>query len=623
MLTPRLYFSLILFFLFSSIQDARALSTKYRCTWQDDPATSMVIGWHQQRGSQPVVYFDLVDWGSDRQNYAYQQSPDRVVQYRGMNNHFVRLKNLTPNTIYYFIIVDSEGSSKRMSFKTAPDLPSERLSIIAGGDSRNHRTARRAANLMVSKLRPHFVLFGGDMTGGDNTAQWRSWFDDWQNTIGSDGRLTPIIVARGNHEYSNETLINLFDIRSRGVYYALNFGGNLLRVYTLNSLIASGGDQKKWLAADLANYQDQIWKITQYHYPIRPHTRNKRERNGQLRHWASLFYDHQVNLSVESDAHVVKTTYPIRPSRAPGSDEGFIRDDERGTVFVGEGCWGAPIRRNNDDKKWTRNSGSFNQFKWIFVSEYGVEVRTIKTDNALQIKEVDPYDIFTAPSNLQIWQPSNGPVIEIPRRYPSTLPQSVFVSNSTKPMPTAEVVDLVATVTADKVVINWNARNEYHNRVNYQLQRSLDGENFQPIGEIPGQGKSVGNYYEIADAATINSSPTTKLAYRLKITNGYGQTSHFNAKVIGATALGWGEYEKIETDNNGLVKVQYKLQDASQKVHIFMVSPIEEEVTSSIYLNQKKGNYLKSIDMSHLPSGPYLLNIKSDQHLIGQYQIVK
>ena len=62
-----------------------------------------------------------------------------------------------------------------MSFKTAPDNPYERLSIIAGGDSRNHRKARCKANFLVSKLRPHAVMFGGDMTGGDIERQWKVW----------------------------------------------------------------------------------------------------------------------------------------------------------------------------------------------------------------------------------------------------------------------------------------------------------------------------------------------------------------------------------------------------------------------------------------------------------------
>jgi len=394
-----------------------AKTDKYRCMWRNDPATTMTIGWNQVSGANPTLYYDIYDHGVDAQAYSWSQNPDRTVKAKGMNNQFVRLNGLQPNTIYYFMIVDSEGISTRMSFRTAPDHPYERLSIVAGGDSRNHRTGRKNANKLVSKLRPHCVMFGGDMTGSDKAREWKYWFDDWQFTIGQDGHLTPLIVARGNHEYANNSITDLFDVENPKVFYALNLGGNLLRVYTLNSLIASGGDQAEWLKSDLSRNENMIWKFAQYHFAIRPHTRAKGEQNGQYKNWAVPFHQYGVNMVVESDAHVVKTTWPIRPTKETGSEQGFIRDDENGTVYIGEGCWGAPLRRNNDDKKWTRNSGSFNQFKWIFVSQDDIEVRTVETNNADEVGEVTANDIFSAPANLKIWSPSNGPVLRIKKQY--------------------------------------------------------------------------------------------------------------------------------------------------------------------------------------------------------------
>ena len=129
-----------------------------------------------------------------------------------------------------------------------------------------------------------------------------------------------------------------------------------------------------------------------------------------------MFFKYQVQLVVESDAHVVKTTYPIKPSRAAGSHEGFIQDDELGTVYIGEGCWGAPLRNADDPKPWTRASGSFNQFKWIFVDREKIEIRTIQTDGADAIDSVDPFNIFIPPLGLKIWEPPTGPVITIENR---------------------------------------------------------------------------------------------------------------------------------------------------------------------------------------------------------------
>ncbi|TCI90173.1 fibronectin type III domain-containing protein [Tenacibaculum sp. M341] len=392
--------------------NSNASNDKYRLTLRNNPATSIVIGWNQILGTNPKVYYGTKDNGVNYNLYTNSKTPDRIVSYKGMNNHFVRLTNLQPNTSYYFVIKDSEGTSRRLWFKTAP-ANNDRMSFIAGGDSRNNREPRQNANRLVAKLKPHAVLFGGDMTDDDTNSQWQNWFNDWQLTIANDGRMFPIVAARGNHEDSNNTIYNLFDVPSSRVYYAITFGENLVRAYTLNTEISISGDQTNWLRNDLTANESTIWKIAQYHKPMRPHTFFKLDGFSQYSNWASLFYEKDVKLVVECDAHTVKTTWPVKPSYASGNEEGFIRDDKNGTVYVGEGCWGAPLRSNDDVKKWTRSSGRFNQFKWIFIDEDKIETRTIQVDNALEVGEVSNNNVFQIPTNLDVWNPANGSVVTI------------------------------------------------------------------------------------------------------------------------------------------------------------------------------------------------------------------
>ena len=81
-----------------------------------------------------------------------------------MQNIFVQLKDLIPDTKYYFVIKYNDFISKRYWFETLPDHPNKKLSFISGGDSRNNRTTRKNANKLVAKLKPHAVFFGGDLT---------------------------------------------------------------------------------------------------------------------------------------------------------------------------------------------------------------------------------------------------------------------------------------------------------------------------------------------------------------------------------------------------------------------------------------------------------------------------
>lgn len=389
---------------------ANANNDKYRLILVDDPATTITIGWNQISGSSPTVHYDTIDHGTNFANYTFSKSVDRGVTTKGMTNLFARLTSLTPNTNYYFVINDSEGTSQRFWFRTAPD-DNSRLSIIAGGDSRNNRTPRRDANTLVSKLKPHVVLFAGDMTDASTPTQWGEWFDDWQLTTASDGRMFPIIPARGNHEYDSE-IYDLFDTNADS-YYAVTFGSDLFKIYSLNTEISVYGNQRTWLQNDLAASSSVTWKAAQYHKPMRPHTGVKIENNTLYNAWAQLFYDESVRLVVDCDSHTVKTTWPVKPSSEQGNDEGFVIDQTAGTVYTGEGCWGAPLRDNNDDKSWTRNSGIFNQFKLLFVEASKIELRTIMVNNPVAVGEVSNTDPFTLPVNLNVFSPSTGDVVTI------------------------------------------------------------------------------------------------------------------------------------------------------------------------------------------------------------------
>jgi len=399
---------------------------KYRLTFGNDPATTMTIGWNQWKGSNPVLYYGTEDHDRDWNAYTYSKNPDAAIPFLKMNTHFVRLTNLEPGTAYFFVIRDSEGVSRRFWFRTTFDSPEHPFSFIAGGDSRSHRETRQMANRMVSKLRPLFVVFDGDYVKGYALfprdpfsslaipGQWRDWLDDWQMTIGPDGLLIPIVPAQGNHEYyhrySKHALKNFLDIRHKDFYFQLTFGGNLLRIFTLNSEISTKGDQRTWLEAALQRSSNIRWKMAQYHRPIRPHAKSKTDLAGADSAWGPLFEKYGMDLVLEADAHLVKTTYPIVYSHASGNEDGYKRDDERGTVYVGEGSWGAPTRDADDNRSWTRASGNFNQFKWIYVTNENIEVRTVKYTNVHEVDYVpdsNPYYPLVSP-NLDLWTPKNG-----------------------------------------------------------------------------------------------------------------------------------------------------------------------------------------------------------------------
>lgn len=595
--------------------------------WREEPSTTMVIGWDQLSGSNPLLRYDVVDHGNKPEAYRLSARPAAVVPAKGMNNHYVRLTHLSPNTTYYFVILDSEGVSKRMSFQTTPDNPNIRLSIIAGGDSRNHRQARVEGNRIVSKLRPHFVMFGGDMTAGDTPTEWIEWMDDWQHTICQDGRLTPIVVTRGNHEASNASLVEMFDVAQPDLYYALTFGGNLVRVYTLNTLIPSGGTQRMWLEKDLIANQKVNWRIAQYHHTIRPHTRSKPERDELLLNWSTLFQKYKLRLVVESDAHVVKWTYPIKPSRAPGSQMGFIRDDVNGTVYVGEGCWGAPLRTNNDDKVWTRNSGSFNQFKWIFVDRKKIEVRTVQIEDPVQVKDVHPDQLFAIPHGLRLWRPSNGEVVTLMNNDVSIPePEAAVVAG-----PPLEITEAVAKQKGPDMIISWTVKNDALG-MNYEVQRSVDGgQLFMTIADY--RAKAVGNTtYHCPDLDGAQQYDQRRLKYRLRYTDKQGTERLHEPRMELSTTQAAPPASNnaagnnlppimpLRTGSDGKLKVDFKMP-AAGKVDIILMNQELREISRVNLERVPAGAGQEVMDIGWVPRGDYLLIVKGNNKVIHRYKV--
>jgi len=428
---------ILIVFLLISFQNF-AGTRYYRASYRDDPSTTIVISWADDGTSTNAkVYYGTTDFGTNYASYPNNHSIDRTVSHRGMNNRFARLTGLTPNTVYYFVVKDAEGTSARMTFKTLSDDPNVPILFISGGDTRTgvsivefeadkSRERRQRGNSLVGKIRPDFVAFSGDYVfSGTNDGQWSDWFSDWQLTLGANARLVPIVPVFGNHELS-EDIEKLFDVPNTSGFFALSFGGNLMRLYNLNSELECDATQLNWLTNDLQIHtntsSETHWKSIQYHIPLVPHGEYSPS-TAMISCWTPLFQTYKVRLAMEGHSHVEKITWPVIPSTASGSDNGFIRNDSQGTVYAGEGCWGAPLRNlytyhsSEAAFNWTRNQGKFAGFFVVKVTKQKIQIQTVKFHEATDVTNVGQVaqnaPAATLPSGLTYWVPSNGQVVEI------------------------------------------------------------------------------------------------------------------------------------------------------------------------------------------------------------------
>ncbi|MGH1335663.1 MAG: fibronectin type III domain-containing protein [Aureispira sp.] len=593
----------LLLLLSIATSDALALTARYRCMIRDEPSTTITIGWDQVQGSNPVVYYGTAANGS---NYPYKAYPNRTIHAKEMHNHFARLSKLRPNTVYYFIIKDTEGTSRRFSFKTLPDEYDSRLSIIGGGDSRNHKTARQNANKTVARCRPHFVLFAGDMTGGDSSREWKEWLDDWQLTIGEDGRMTALLAARGNHERSDASIVDMFDVPHEMVYYGLTFARGLLRVYTLNSMQSSSSAQLAWLDKDLQQSQGIGWRMAQYHHPIRPHNSRKHEQEYMRLHWGPLFFKYGMDLALECDSHLSKITWPIRVSKnrqEAGYDEGFVRDPA-GTVFVGEGGWGAPLRADDDTKRWTRASGSFNQVKWFFVDLSKVEIRTIKTENINEVSALTDDTRFYLPKNIDLWRIEGQDFLTMFNRK-----KEQFVPK--RPQILMEIANSSIQYLNNVVQLKWQSVYEIE-RIKYKIQVSSNKMIWKTLDIIAGAGISASKQqsYTYVDK---NYKRGGKYYYRIVAIDKGGQ--ELTQDFLEVRTLGSDKLETIEANTNmGQLQVPITITSPGK-----VILELFDTKRRRVFIREfegKVGVLNLPLNIRHLETGYYLMEISCNGQLL-------
>jgi acid phosphatase type 7 len=401
----KIFFLLILGCVF--LNSTYAATRRYRASYRTDPSTTISIMWDQYSGSSPILYYGTVDNGTNWNLYPSQATPVLTTTDGGMKNTFVRLSGLTPNTIYYFVVKDSEGAGTRYSFQTISNDPSQPLSLVCGADTRSGIAVRVTGFKLVAKLRPQAVIFDGDLTDSGSAAELQSWFDDWGNTIATDGRITPIVLAEGNHEVGVVNISNLYDTPNDGNiennYHSLPFGGTLLRVYSLNSNIPDLSAQTAWLQGQLMSYGNSTtWNLPQYHFPIRPVAGVKTNNQDEYNQWVPLFEKYNVKLVQEADAHVFSMSWPIKSSTAAGNDMGFVRDDVNGVVYFGEGGWGAPLYAADNPKSWTRGYESVNHFMVVHFYPNKVDIYTIRLENEPNVPALTDQTRMNVPTQLSL-----------------------------------------------------------------------------------------------------------------------------------------------------------------------------------------------------------------------------
>jgi len=394
-------------------QDSTGGIEHQRVLWMENPAEEAVISWTTRSpGETHKVYYDTVSRDGVPGDYAYSENSFKDGKFTMIDEdikwtepgyyHHVYLDNLKPDTQYYFVIASDEDISREYHFITAPDRD-ESFAILFGGDSRIRgrdpydHTDRQKMNLRMRTLfeaNPHILalVHGGDYC---QRAEWRyldPWLSDHELVITEEGRMLPIIPARGNHDIQIGFEEKFSWPNYEGDYYYTTRLSPEVALVTLNTEISLGGNQRKWLRNELASLRpDNRWLFVQYHRPSHPSVRSMQDGASRRKNWVPAFEQYNVDLVCESHDHALKRTAPLRNGKI---------DKQNGIIYIGDGGLGVPQRSPDPTRWWFGDHGFTKSVHHVHLIEFSddtMRVRAFGMDGEL----LDDFYLYPRDSGLQ------------------------------------------------------------------------------------------------------------------------------------------------------------------------------------------------------------------------------
>ncbi len=227
--------------------------------------TQMQLLWQLDR-SKPAT----IKWGTDT---SYSSGSFVSTEYGSYHQHKHTITNLVPGTQYFYSITLDNGMVKG-SFFAAPDTTSNKVKLLAYGDTRTNEDSHNSVMSSISSEPAEYktlLLHSGDwVNNGDSESDWMGFFGHSNNGRTYKGIMDtqaaiPIHGVQGNHDtggyYKKYWPYPYHDEH----YWSFDYGPVHIVVVDQYS-----SDYKKaqmdWLKNDLATTQKE-WKIVMFHEP--------------------------------------------------------------------------------------------------------------------------------------------------------------------------------------------------------------------------------------------------------------------------------------------------------------------------------------------------------------------
>jgi hypothetical protein len=283
----------------------------------------------------------------------------------------------------------------------------------------------------------------------------------------------------------------------------------------------------------------------------------------------------------------------------------FFNSDPDAVDAVDPAPMDAPIENISDCEFWIldRTNGTSNVSVTLSYRPYGANGCSGVTDLAnLTIARWDGAAWRNHPSS-GVGVPSGSITTNV--AVTSFSPFALATFTSTNPLP-IELINFTAIPSQQNVVLNWQTASEINNDY-FEIERSVDGENFTPLNQI----KGAGNSSQLLNYSSIDHSPYIGISYyRLKQTDFDGSYSYSEVKQVNFETL---DLVRI-FPNPAKDEVYISFSDLS----IYNEIIITDLTGKIIFVENTSEKSMISIPLTNFASGLYLITFKgsgySDTH---------
>ncbi|MFI0478146.1 MAG: fibronectin type III domain-containing protein [Candidatus Rhabdochlamydia sp.] len=316
-------------------------------SWENDPATSMIIHWYTEDKEETKIKYRK----QGENTWSYKEGTYIYLGYLPLRVHSLELFDLEPNTEYEFGL----SGNKVYRFRTlAADVP---LVFAVGGDVYCYLDLMRKMAAQIAVRSPDFVVVGGDIAYTRGTKQlfkqkgwqekrWITFFNTWSETMKTlDGRLIPIIGLLGNHD------VERIGLEEEEIAYKFLPEIRSFKVIDIGSLslflLDTGHQyrvkaQEKWLEKELEKREKNSYKMAVYHISGYPSVYSEEgiTPTRVREYWHPHFDRYHLQIAFENHNHAYKRTYPLKNGKY----------HPEGVIYMGDGSWG--VRTRTPRKKW-------------------------------------------------------------------------------------------------------------------------------------------------------------------------------------------------------------------------------------------------------------------------------